>query len=350
MPPPASCVPPGDRVRRMTRVNLVAFENGVGNSRDIALLAAALRAQGCSVTVTVPSKHARRRRRLRLVRALGDLRRRLAARQFARGRVPAFDVTVMLEHVWPEELHRARRNVIVPNPEFFDRHDQSLLDAFDAVWAKTRNTFALFSQMGRRCSLIGFDSVDRDDPGVTRRATFLHLAGRSRMKGTAPLLELWARHPEWPLLTVVQSLPRPGLARIPNVRIETRFLSDDELRRLQNENQFHLCTSETEGWGHYIAEAASTGAVAITTDAPPMNELITAARGLLVRAAPRGRQHLATTFAFDPLDLERVVAVVSGMGPEERTRLSRAAREWFAANKAGFGARLAAALAELSAI
>ncbi|MBS0395805.1 MAG: glycosyltransferase [Proteobacteria bacterium] len=332
----------------MTSINLVAFENAVGNSRDIALLSAALRALGCEVTVTVPSKYARRRRRHRLVRAFAAARRWYGRRRAAQGRASEFDLTVMLEHVWPEELHRGRRNVIVPNPEFFDRHDRALLGAFDRVWAKTDATRAIFARLGCACSATGFDSADRHLAEVAREPTFLHLAGKSRMKGTAELVALWSRHPGWPTLTVVHSLPRVGeLPRAANIVYHTQFLADDELRALQNRSQFHVCTSETEGWGHYIGEALGVGAVVLATDAAPMNELVTPERGILLPARASGQQHLATTYRLEPGALERGVEAALALDGAARARLGAAARAWFLANKQGFAARLAAALADL---
>jgi glycosyltransferase involved in cell wall biosynthesis len=328
-------------------VNLVAFENGVGNSRDIALLSAALAALGCRVTLTVPTRFARRRRRLALVRAFGETRRRLAVARRAEGARASFDLTVMLEHVWPEQLHTGARTVIVPNPEFFDRHDRSQLAVFDAVWTKTRATEALFRAAGSRCQPIGFDSEDRWLADVPREAAFFHLAGKSRMKGTERLLAAWARHPEWPPLTVLQSVPRSRPPAAANIHLETRYLSDAELRVLQNRHRFHLCTSETEGWGHYLAEAESVGAIVLATDAAPMNELVTAERGLLLRAAAAGRQHLATLWRFDEAALVAAVGEASAMTLAEQARRSRAARDWFLANKADFPRRLAAALAAL---
>ena len=330
------------------RVNLVAFENGVGNSRDISLLSAALRELGCAVQLSVPSKYARRRRRLRLVRAFGRARQSWSAGQHARGVTAEFDLTVMLEHVWPEQLHRARRNVIVPNPEFFDRHDQSLLDSFDSVWAKTANTLELFRGRCRQCVLTGFDSEDRYSAEVVREPTFMHLAGKSRMKGTAPLLALWASRPRWPRLTVVQSLERRA-ARIDaaNIHYETNYLSDTGLRALQNRNLFHICSSETEGWGHYIAEAQSAAAIVLATDAPPMSELVTAERGLLVPASAHGRQHLATTYQIAASDMERSIERALALDDSARRTMSSAARTWFVDNKRTFPGRIAAALAAL---
>jgi glycosyltransferase involved in cell wall biosynthesis len=326
-------------------INLVAFENGVGNSRDIVLLSGALQRLGCAVTISIATPYARRRRKLGLVRAVCAGRRWLSRRQLASGTPLRFDFTVMLEHVWPEQLHLARHNIIVPNPEFFDRHDRSLLRAFDSVWAKTQNTFDIFAGLGAKLCMIGFDSEDRYLATVMRKPTFLHVAGKSRMKGTARLTALWARHPEWPLLTVVQSLPRKSHApAAQNIEYHTQFLSDAELKQLQNQNLFHVCTSETEGWGHYIAEAQSVGAIVLATDAPPMHELVTAERGLLIRSSAMGRQHLATTYEFDAHDLEKSVQAALNLNVARRQHLCAAARQWYEDNKRNFLQRLSVAL------
>ena len=55
-----------------------------------------------------------------------------------------------------------------------------------------------------------------------------------------------------------------------NIDAHMGYLSDQELRTLQNQSAFHLCLSLTEGWGHYIGEALGVGAVTMTVDAPPM--------------------------------------------------------------------------------
>ncbi len=329
----------------MTTVNVVAFENGVGNSRDLALVTRALATLGCEVAVTSVSVQARRRRRSPLTRALVAARLWLGRRRRGHGEPARYDVNLMLEHVWPEALPLAACNIVVPNPEWFDRGDRALLASVDRVWPKTGHSLAAFDALGCRTTAIGFDSEDRLDAGVPRERAFFHLAGKSRMKGTAPLVRLWSRHPEWPRLTVVHSRKAVFEAiAAPNIAYETRYLSDAELRTLQNRHRFHLCLSETEGWGHYIPEALSVGAIVLTTDAAPMNEHVTAERGLLVACTAQGRQHLATTFAFDEAALERAVATALGLDEPALARLGGAARAWFVDNQRTFPSRLGLAL------
>jgi len=334
------------------KVRLIGKANGVGLSRDFELLAEALRASGCEVTLYGCERRDRKRRRSFFTRLAAR------ARGLRGGDVSApYDVNLMLEHVWPQFLHQARRNVLVPNPEWFDRRDLAFLGAAQRVWAKTALAERLFTARGCRTVRIGFDSSDRLDRSVTRESRFLHLSGRSPLKGTARLHALWRRHPEWPLLTIVQDAEAvanptrggeaPGTAAPANIHIESRFLGDEALRALQNSHRFHLCTSEAEGWGHYIAEAMSVGAVTLTCDAPPMNELIASERGVLLAVHGAERHNLATLSLFDEAALEAAVTRVLAMSSDACETIGAAARAWFLSNKQGFFGRVQHALEEL---
>jgi glycosyltransferase involved in cell wall biosynthesis len=158
-------------------------------------------------------------------------------------------------------------------------------------------------------------------------------------------LALWRRHPEWPLLTVLQNprTARPG-ASVANIDHRVGYVPDDEVRHLQNTHLFHLCPSETEGFGHYLMEAMSTAAVTITTDAAPMNELVTPDRGLLVACASHGRQNLATTCYFDESAMERAIERAITMPDEECAMLGTRARAFYERNDRDFRERLAAAV------
>lgn len=81
-----------------------------------------------------------------------------------------------------------------------------------------------------------------------------------------------------------------------------------ELKRLMNEHAIHVCPSSYEGFGHYINEARSVGAVIISTAAAPMDELVGGEYGLLAGVAHRGWQNLATHSHVDPEALSRCIA------------------------------------------
>lgn len=335
------------------RVQLIGEANGGGISRDLELLSTALRACGCQVSVRSCGKPERRRRRSTLMqwRVRAQIMRRRRGRPAAGARPTPFDINVTLEHIWPQFVDEARYNIVVPNPEWFDPRDVRYLPVFDRVWAKTAFAERLFRERGCPTSLIGFDSEDRVKPGVRRMHQFLHVAGRSPLKGTDRLLALWRRHPEWPVLTLVQdggkAGSRPTGGTEGNIDFRRDYLSDEALRDMQNAHRFHLCTSEAEGWGHYIAEAMSVGAVTLTCDAAPMNELIAPDRGLAVPARAGAIQNLVRLSLFDESALEEAVGRAMGLPATELESIGMAARGWFLTNKASFTARVGEALSHL---
>jgi hypothetical protein len=329
-------------------VTLIGKSNGVGLARDLRLLADVLEQCGCRVQVHAAQRADGRQRRSLAVQMLARARSWLRRHQ---ARAPAAlpgRVNLMLEHIWPQFLHTADLNIVVPNPEWFDGRDRRLLAAVDGVWAKTRHTQMLFDRLNRPTTFIGFDGEDRHLAEVARERSFLHLAGKSRMKGTEQLLRVWARHPEWPPLILVCHLESGfEVPTTANIRCYRDYLADDRLMELQNRSRFHLCLSEAEGWGHYIVEALSVGAITLTLDAAPMNELVQAERGVLVSCSPRGSQHLTQTYGFEAAALEQAVTRALSLPEAELARMGAAARQWYLDNRRGFPARVGQALQQL---
>jgi hypothetical protein len=310
---------------------VIGRDNGAGLSRDAHLLATALRRDGHEVSIAA-LKH-----RGRVAEWFTQMR--LARRE------PSFDINLMLERVRPEFQRAGRRNVLIPNPEYFRTDDRDALACIDEVWLKTRHAMPLFEKLGARTRYIGFTSPDRLDRQVARQPTFFHGPGRSNNKGTAALLRLWAQHPQWPLLTLAWRRRHVDLGTMPpNVRLLREHLDEDAYRELQNAHRFHLCPSQTEGYGHYLVEAMSCGAVAVTLDAPPMNELVTPERGVLVASHAIGQQDLATLYAADEASLLAAIEHCIEMDTADAKHLGQAARHWYEANFAAFSIRLGEAI------
>lgn len=324
------------------KIRIIGKVNGVGLTRDVKLLSDCLRQEGHEVSVQVIDAEAARRRR-------SGLRQLLVKLQLARSRpVADVDLNIMLEHVWPEFLSRAGRSVVVPNPEWFDRHDLRFLRHVDHVWAKTRHSMEIFQRLGRNTLFVSFDSDDRHRPEIARERRFFHLAGKSTMKGTDRLLRLWAQRPDWPTLTVIQHGRDGHAPEIKAANIDRRhgYLSEEELIEQQNACMFHLCPSLTEGWGHYIVEGLSVGAVVLTVAAPPMAELVTEERGLLMPYERTGEQRLTSTYFFSTDGLQAAVERAMAMSDEEWSRMSANARGWFESNRGDFPMRVRSALRE----
>lgn len=267
--------------------------------------------------------------------------------------LPRFDVNVFLERFQPGWFPFARRSVLIPNPEWFMEEQIAQLPGIDAVFCKTHHAVNSFNRLGVPTRWVGFTGEDRFEGtlAASRPVRALHLAGRSIDKGTAGVVALWRRHPEWPALTVVQ---RPHVGRFEldttpasNIRFLTHRLEDAEIHALQRENALHVLPSEVEGYGQTIVEALGVGALVVTTDAPPMNELVTSQRGVLVAVGPATPMRMGMRVEADAEALEAAIAQALTWPVAVRTAIGVAARNWFLINDARFRTEFATAVREL---
>ena len=321
----------------MPSIHVFSPVGGVGNRIDLELICPLLAEAGFDVT---PHPIADRRRRVRYAKLARHV---LSARR-------RHDINLFTGPLFPEWLRLARRNFWLPNPEGFHEHQRRFLPRIDRVLAKTRLTERAFGELGRPTTFVGFTSRDHFDPRVTRDATRFFHARSSSWKGTVSLLETWAAHPDWPELVTIISDPEvlPGF-NAPNVRIIRRFVTDAELKELQNQFAFHICCSEAEGFGHYIMEPMSCGAIVLATNAPPMNELVQPGRGLLVECLPETKpMGLSHRYFFDPASLARQVQGAFQLDEETRRRMSQAARAFHVENDASFRHRFVEVMRELA--
>lgn len=310
----------------MTDIHIIARKNGVGIDRDVAIMEEVLRPFS---NVDYRSQKRPESLAAQLCALFSDkARRRTAALYLLTERIPFLIGRL------------PGRVALVPNQERFPLRHIRRLKNVDVVLCKTRHAQQIFDSLSCRTEFIGFTSADRALPDITPDFNrFFHLAGRSTLKGTSVLLAAWKRHPEWPRLTLVQSAQNAPASVPENVELITEFVSDESLRKLQNEHGVHLCPSLSEGWGHYIVEAMSCGALTITTAGPPMNELVTADRGLLIPWDRSEARHLGTNWLVSVPALEAVIQRSLDMSAAERTRLGNAAREWYAKNDREFRER-----------
>ncbi|MGH8027698.1 MAG: glycosyltransferase, partial [Pseudoxanthomonas sp.] len=88
----------------------------------------------------------------------------------------------------------------------------------------------------------------------------------------------------------------------------------------------------------------SVGAVVITTDGEPMNELIDHEHGILIPPARTGTKELAERYFVDAQGIETAVNRALSLSPQECEQVGFAARSLFLRNDRSFRMRFPAVL------
>ncbi|HBB31914.1 MAG TPA: group 1 glycosyl transferase [Cyanobacteria bacterium UBA8803] len=318
----------------MKHINIITVDNNSGLSKDAAIVASVLRNAGFRVTVYPVGKPTLGHK----LQRLGTCLHRAAS--YACTARPPYAINLFIENIIPSWFSYARINCLIPNQEWFREESRPYLTEIDYILCKTKFAQDIFEKLGCITEFISFTSTDRFQENHAKNYdAFFHMAS-SLQKGSNTLIDIWQRHPEWPCLTIKQT--RKGIVQVaaPNIEYITNYLDDEALGQYQNYYGIHLCPSEAEGFGHNIGEAMSCQAVALTTNAPPMNELIAPNRGILADYGKTKVQRLGINYYVDPQDLEQKVNQVLGMAYAEKKQLGENARDWYQQNDQFFRRRL----------
>lgn len=294
--------------------------NGVGLDRDVSLVADTLREAGFEVSV---SPHHRIKSLWRILQ-----------------RKKKFDANIFIERVHTRWCGLAKKNFLIPNQERFPKRLIKKLKYIDTVFTKTVHATEIFSQYSKNVEFIGFTSNDLYDEKIEKHFDrFLHLAGKSSLKGTEQILDIWTQHPEWPQFTLLQQNPATPLVDSPNITVVSEILSNEQLTSLLNEHGVHLCPSRAEGWGHYIVEGMACAALIVTTDGPPMNEIVSEQTGILIQVTQEKKRHLGVEYFIDKNALQKAIEELINSSQDAITAKGSNARRWFLQNDEEFKKR-----------
>ncbi|WP_017659132.1 glycosyltransferase [Baaleninema simplex] len=323
---------------RSIAVNLIARDNGSGLTRDTQLVAEILEAAGWSVSHYSVGKSSLRHKVRRVTTAVEQ-----QASQWLRQR-PRYDINLFIEDVVPRWLPFARKNCLIPNQEWFRQEWKPYLLQFDAILCKTRLAEMVFSPFAPT-EFISFSSFDRRrreiSPNYDR---CFHLGTTSSRLGTTVLLDLWRSRPDFPKLTLVRQQPPPSDMRSDNIDYIDRLVSEESLATYQNHHGIHIYPTQMEGFGHRLVEAMSCEGLTVTTDAPPMNEIVTSERGVLVEYATAEPHLWGTKYQVTRSTLERALETVWGYDEAQRREFGKRGRSWYEENDRFFRRRLVEAL------
>uniref|UniRef100_K3WT97 Glycosyl transferase family 1 domain-containing protein n=1 Tax=Globisporangium ultimum (strain ATCC 200006 / CBS 805.95 / DAOM BR144) TaxID=431595 RepID=K3WT97_GLOUD len=221
---------------------------------------------------------------------------------------------LFLNHHWypaflPEASKQSKSVYLSPNIDSTQLQREHLVNA-DVVLCKTKTCFrrvsAWYAQEAQRnanavAAKVLYTRFTSPNPTVPlqrqpdvvlpskeySKPQFVHFAGASGSnKGTRQVLQCWLSKPQFPRLDVVlddatysaffKSDFDAQIRRSPNVRVDTTLHEKEsmEFAKRVTAASFVVAPSESESYGHTINQARAAGAVVVTTDAAPMNELV----------------------------------------------------------------------------
>ena len=232
-----------------------------------------------------------------------------------------FEVCIFLETFPRHLLDLSAVNVIFPNPEWTSSEVVSLVRKYaHKIFSKTHEAQRIFEPLfPGKVWYTGFLATDKDYPSIVREKRFLHIGGNSSLRGTVSLVDAFRWKHNGKALAAKLTIVSKALQDRPEIEGITyhEWLSDDEIRRLQNSHQFHIYPSQTEGYGHAVREAQSVNATILVPDAPPLNEL----RGVYkIPAKKAGKRELADLYEVSALELHSAMEAMLKLGGEGFSR------------------------------
>ena len=245
---------------------------------------------------------------------------------------------VFLESIFEHGLlKKYKSSIFIPNPECFVRRDFLKAQKVNFFWHKTKMSLNLLKPLYQNSSHIftDFTSYALNACQPLSYENIVHFRGKSGQRHTKELLDVWARHPEWPQLRVQLYGPDcpfefHNWLKFNNIFIYLGRMENDQYLKEVSNGGIQLCLSSKEGFGHYINEAKSLGALVITLDAPPMNELISPEMGILVPYINSEPINSGWSYSTNAELIESAVVEVLSMPLSKRKKIGSLAKNDFA--------------------
>lgn len=235
-----------------------------------------------------------------------------------------FDTKILLENIEPDSMKiKSKKTIFVPNPEFLSDWGAELLSDIDIILCKSKFCQKYFREILKientlpKPKLIYTKFTSQRFLAKQKKNYNLacHFAGSSFMKNTKLLLKYWLQNDGFvkvnSKLTLLATLKQSHLTKPINQFIKQNFvkiivknllgcklrtpitihkckniiivdyLPIDLYNFFRATAGYFICPSSVEGYGHYINEGRIAGAITLTTNHAPMNEIIQTPETLL---------------------------------------------------------------------
>ncbi len=230
---------------------------------------------------------------------------------------------ILLEHLNPEMLKvKSEVTYWIPNVELLLEWDMELMKQVDCILCKTKQCYEFFKDKHPNAIYTKFTSQCNFSKSVKNNNIYLHLGGTSYMKGSDLLLQYWIDNEGFiklnPKIKLIMTFKHNNL-HIYNKAIDiwkklkttkrktlcgrkinceqymniyhVERLNDEDFAYFKQKAGTFIQPSVAEGYGHSLNEGRCNGSNVITTNAEPMNELITSNKSMLINVNKKIPMH-----------------------------------------------------------
>jgi len=230
------------------------------------------------------------------------------------------EVNIFIEIVNPSLFVYAARNIWIPNHEWTYRSWQPYLKMVDEIWVKTHEAEEIFSQMSSNVRYIGWTSIDQSMSEKKNYSKAIVLVGKNVFRMPKQLLRAYARiqkedsqfYKKLPELNIPYDAERLVVYSPPEiadkVKLMPKVLKEGEYSELLKECGLAVCVSGSEGFGHAINEAMSSGCNLMLSPIKPFRELTEDSRAVLWMAELESIPHPDCFGTILDVSLESIIA------------------------------------------
>jgi hypothetical protein len=190
------------------------------------------------------------------------------------------DLNIFIEVMNPALLQFAGKNIWIPNPEWTYKTWEPYLKMMDEIWVKTHEAEVIFAEYNP--IYIGWTSIDKELKSKDYNKAIC-LVGKNIYRHPKPILrayyEIMNNNPNLykrlPHLYIPYNPEHIKLfaPHISKVTLLDKELPEEEYDVLLQECGLAVCLSASEGYGHAVNEAMSTGSNLILSPIKPFFEL-----------------------------------------------------------------------------
>jgi hypothetical protein len=275
--------------------------------------------------------------------------------------VPHIIIHIQQIYKLPKLNNKEAVQILVPNPEWITQQTIERISQIKQIWHKTKMSFHFLGKIFANHTnhrYIGFTSPDTEKR-VTSYGSFGHFKGKSVVRNSRMILDVWQRRSDFPELKLHFWSPHietsffnvPKWFRFENMYVKIGEIPDEDYYSDLAATGIHLCTSSTEGFGHYLNEARSVGAVPVVIDGLPMNELVDTSSGILINPkSPPKEVAFGFSYSISEIDLEKAIDKILLKSNTDLKQIGMNARKRYEADRSMFYFYLRKTVEELISI